>query len=68
MTSGSKKKETQICSFFLFKVPVKEPLPGSPTGPLWAGLPVYKVFFYIYLEFLIKISLNKEIFPFSQMP
>jgi len=49
---------------FLFKVPVKEPPPGSPTGPLWAELPVYKnFFFYISLKFLIKISLNKETFP-----
>ena len=51
---------------FFFEVPIKEPPPGSPTGPLRAGLPVYKAFFYIHLKFLIKISVTKEIFPFSQ--
>jgi len=35
MSSGS-KKGTQIYFFsFLSKVAAKEPLPGSPTGPLW---------------------------------
>jgi hypothetical protein len=52
----------------LSKVPVKEPPPGSPTGPLWRQLPVYRAFFYIFLKFFIKISLNKEIFPSSQRP
>jgi hypothetical protein len=52
----------------LSKVPVDEPPPGSPTGPLWRGLPVYKAFsIYISFKFLIKISLN-EMFPFSQRP
>ena len=43
MTSGS-KKETQIYFSFLPKVPSNEPPPGSPTGPLWRGKPVYKAF------------------------
>jgi hypothetical protein len=51
---------------FLSKVPVNEPPPISPTGLLWRELPVYRSFFYISLKFLIKISLNTEIFPFSQ--
>jgi len=53
---------------FLSKVPVNKPPPSSPTGPLWRELPVYKAFFYISLKFLIKISLKKEIFPFSKAP
>ena len=52
---------------FLSKVPVNEPPPISPTGPLWRELPVYKTFFYIS-QIPRKISLNKEIFPFSQRP
>jgi len=55
-------------SLFLSKVPVNEPPPGSPTEPLWRELPVYKIFFYISLKFLIKISLNEDKFPFSQKP
>jgi len=31
---------------FLSKVPVNEPPPGSPTGPLWRELLVYKTFFF----------------------
>ena len=34
MASGS-KKGTQIYFSCLSKVPANEPLPGSPTGPLW---------------------------------
>ena len=30
---------------FLSKVPVNEPHPGSPKGPLWRELPVYMAFF-----------------------
>jgi hypothetical protein len=50
---------------FLSKVPVNEPHPGSPTGPLWRELPVYRAFI-TYLKFLIKIFLNKEMFSSSQ--
>jgi len=52
----------------LSKVPVNEPPPGSPTGPLWRELPITRSFFYISFKFLIKVSLNKEIFHFSQRP
>jgi hypothetical protein len=43
MTSGS-KKGTQIYFSFLSKVLANKPPPGSPTGPLWRGRPVYKEF------------------------
>jgi hypothetical protein len=51
MTSGS-KKGAQIYFFFLSKVPANEPPPGSPTGPLWRGRPVYRAF-CMYLKNLI---------------
>jgi hypothetical protein len=39
-------KGTQIyILFFLSKVPVNKPTPGSPTGLLWTELPVDKAFF-----------------------
>jgi hypothetical protein len=60
---GPRKKEPRCALFYLSKVPVNEPPPGSPTGPLETEQPVYKAFFYISLKFLIKISLNKEFFP-----
>jgi hypothetical protein len=41
MTSGS-KKGTQI--YFSLKSPGKRTPPGSPTGPLWRGRPVYRAF------------------------
>jgi len=69
MSSGSKKKINPDKHFLLLsKVPVHEPPSGSPAGPLWRKLPVYKALFYIFLKTLIKISLIKEIFPFSQRP
>jgi hypothetical protein len=43
MASGS-KKGTQIYFCFLSKVLAYEPPPGSPTGPLWRGRPVYRAF------------------------
>ena len=53
-------------SFFLSKVPVNEPLqvplyraPKERTARV-QGL------FYISLKFLVKIPLNKEIYPFCQ--
>jgi hypothetical protein len=69
MSSGSKRKEPRyVFFFFLSKVSVNKPPPGSPTGPPWRELPIYRAFFYISLIFLIKISLNKEMFPISQRP
>jgi hypothetical protein len=43
--SGS-KKGTQIYFFFSLKSPGKR-TPGSPTGPLWREIPVYKAFLHI---------------------
>jgi hypothetical protein len=43
VASGS-KKGTQIYFSFLSKVLANEPPPGSPTGPLWRGRPVYQAF------------------------
>jgi len=54
MSSGSKKRNTDTHFLFTPKIPVNEPPPGSPTGPLWRELPVYRYFFYISLKFLIK--------------
>jgi hypothetical protein len=53
-------------SLFLSKVPVIEPLPGSPAVPLGESCPFTRPFFYTSLKFLIKIPLNKEISPFSK--
>jgi hypothetical protein len=43
------KKETQIYSYypFLSKVPASESPPGSPVGPLWREMPVFKAFLRI---------------------
>jgi hypothetical protein len=68
MSSGSKKRNPDMHFLSLSKVPVNEPPPSSTTGPLWRQLPVYRAFFYVSLIFLIKISLSKEILPFSQKP
>jgi len=46
MASGS-KKGTQIHFSFLSKVPANEPPPGSPTGSLWRGRPIYRAFLHI---------------------
>jgi hypothetical protein len=55
---------------FLSKVPINEPLPVSPTGPLGRDLAVYRDFFFTYLSnSLIKMSpkINK-IFPSLKGP
>jgi hypothetical protein len=44
ISSGSEKKEPRYAFSFLSKFPVNEPLPGSPTGPLWRELPFYRAF------------------------
>jgi hypothetical protein len=44
MASGS-YRGTQIYFSFLSKIPAKEPIPGSPAGPLWRGGPVYRAFY-----------------------
>jgi len=43
MSSGS-KKGAQIYYPFLSIVPARESPPGSPTGPLWREIPVYRAF------------------------
>jgi hypothetical protein len=43
MTSRS-KKGTLIYFSFLSKVPANEPPTCFPTGPLWRGRPVYRLF------------------------
>jgi hypothetical protein len=58
MSSGS-KKETQIHFSFLSKIPGDETPSGSPTGPLWREIPVYRAF-CVSLENLIKSPLNKK--------
>jgi len=66
MSSGS-KKGTQIYFFFsLKKVPPNERPPGSPTGPLWKEIPIYRAFFFTSLETIVKIPLNKNFFLLSK--
>ena len=38
------KNGVQIYFSFLSKAPANEPPPGSPTGPLWWGRPIYRAF------------------------
>jgi len=64
---GPRKRNPDIHSLFLSKLPVNKPAPSSPTGPLWRELPVYRALF-TSLKFLVKIPLNIEMFPFSQRP
>jgi hypothetical protein len=68
MSSKSKKGNPDINSLFLSNAPVNEPPLVSPTGPLWRELPIYRAFFIYTIKFIIKIFLNKEMFPFSQKP
>jgi hypothetical protein len=68
MSSRSKKRNPDMHFLFLSKVPVNEPPPDSPTGLQWRELPVYRAFFTYLSNYLYKISLNKETFPFSQRP
>jgi len=51
---------------FLTKVAVNETLQIPQQGPYRERRLFTRPFFYIYLKFLIKISLNKEKFSFSQ--
>jgi len=52
MFSGSKKINPDNHFLFLSQVPINEPPPRSPKGPLRRALPVYKAFFNIPLKFL----------------
>ena len=62
-SSGPKKKEPKC--YCLSKSPVNEPLPGSPTGPLWRELPVSRAFFYISFGFPNKQGLLTKLFYLS---
>jgi len=55
-------------SFSLTSPSKRTPPPGSPTRTLWRELPVNRAFFTYLSNSSYKISLNKEIFPFSQRP
>jgi hypothetical protein len=70
MSSGSKKRKPNTHFLFLSKVPLNEPPapPGSPTGPLWRQLPVYRVFLHISQNPRKNISPNKDIFPSLKGP
>jgi len=47
ITSGSKKGTQIYCFFSLKKVSANEPPPGSPAGPLWREILVYRAFTYL---------------------
>jgi hypothetical protein len=55
MPSDPRKRKPDKNFVFLSKVPVNEPPPGSPKGPLWRELPVYRALLNISLKFIIKI-------------
>jgi len=44
------------------------PLQVPQGGPIWKELPISSSFFYMSLDFLIKVILIKDILPFSQRP
>jgi hypothetical protein len=56
-----------MCSLFLSKVPVNEPLQVPQKGPYGESCPLTRLF-CIYLKFLIKIPLKKIIIPSLQEP
>jgi hypothetical protein len=61
---GPRKRHPDTHFLFLSKVEVNEP----PTGSYGESCPLTRLFFYISLKFLMKIPLNKEMYPFSQKP
>jgi hypothetical protein len=64
---GPLKRNPDMHSLFLSKVPVNEPLQVPQQGPMERAARLEGIFF-ISLKFLTKIPLNKEIYPFSQRP
>jgi hypothetical protein len=65
MSFGSEKKETKHAfSFSSQKSQYTNLLQVSQQGPYGDSCPFTRPFFYISLKFLIKISLNKDIFSF----
>jgi hypothetical protein len=61
MSSGSTEKELRYVFPFSLKSSSKRTPTGSPTGPLWRELHVYKAFFNVFPKFHIKIPLNNFI-------
>ena len=61
---GPRKMNPDMNFLFLSKVPVKEPPPGSLTGPLWTELPVYKAFFTCLSNSHKNFPKQKKIFLF----
>jgi hypothetical protein len=59
LMSPVSKKGIKISFSILSKIPANEAPIGSPKGPLWTDIPVYRVFF-ISLEILMKFPLNKK--------
>jgi hypothetical protein len=55
-----------MLSLFLSKVPVNKPLQGLLYRASMERAGRLQGIFYISLQFLIKIPLNKETYPFSQ--
>ena len=56
-------------SVFLSKVAVNELLHFPQQSPMGESCPLtIYIFFYISLKFVIKMPLNKKIYPFSQRP
>jgi len=45
--SSGPKKGTQIYFLFSQKFPANESPPGSPTGPIWREIPVYRALLHI---------------------
>jgi hypothetical protein len=60
LMASESKKVTQIYFSFLSKVPANEPPPGSPTGPLWRGRPIYGAFLHISQKPHLSVSPVKE--------
>jgi len=63
MSSGSKKGNPDMHFLFLSKVPVNEPSSTFPNRVPMERAAYLQGLFYIFLKFIVKISLNKENFP-----
>jgi hypothetical protein len=62
MSYGTKKMKPDMHFLLLSKVPVNEPPPDSPTGPLWRELPFYGAFLHT-CQFSHKNFPESKIFP-----
>jgi hypothetical protein len=69
MSSGSKKGTPRYTILFCQKVQASESPPGSPVGPLWREIPVYRPFlrlsWYISLTYLSGSAVKE---PSLQVP